>query len=289
MSVRKRVNDSRMEPSRSASPTWWLVFKNELHDLWIGGRALPFLLTYTIVVGIGSFLAVRSSQLDLIPPKEMVFSLVRTSIYLGVFMGVILGADSLSGSRERAVLEPLLLTPASRRQIVIGKFLASISPWPVAMAVSLPCLAGLSQGDAILGPNLLWGMLVGSLLVLGFVGLGMLVSFWSTSNTTSLFVSLCLFLLFLLPALLPGRAQKGMVGKFFQRVNPLAAADEFLEKIVVNNRTLQEFGSWLKVPIVFPILILGLLLLYAGPRLRLQAGRARMSRQHWGRVARASA
>jgi len=101
-------------------------------------------------------------------------------------------------------------------------------------------------------------------------------------------VSLALYLLFLLPALLPGQAQKGLVGKFFQRANPLAAADEFLEKIVVNNRTLHEFGSWLKGPIVFSILVIALLLFYAGPRLRLQAGRASMIRPFWGRVARAS-
>jgi ABC-type transport system involved in multi-copper enzyme maturation permease subunit len=288
MSDRQRVDDSRTRMSRSAPPSWWLVFKNELHNLWIGGRALPLILTYTIVVGIGSFLAVWNSQLDLIPPKEMVFSILRTSIYVGVFMGVILGADSLSGARERAVLEPLLLTPASRRQIMVGKFLASISPWPVALAVSFPCLVVLSQGDAILGPSLLWIFLVGSLLVLGFAGLGMLVSFWSASNTSSLFVSLCLYLLFLLPAFLPGRAQKGYVGKFFQRANPLAAADEFLEKILVNNQTFQKFESWLQGPIAFPILILGLLLLYAGPRLRLQAGRAKMSRTDSGKVAQAS-
>jgi ABC-type transport system involved in multi-copper enzyme maturation permease subunit len=288
MNVRQRVNDSRMKALRLALLTWWLVFKNELQNLWIGGRALPLILTYTIVVGICSFLEVRNSLTDLIPPKEMVFSILRTSIYVGIFMGVILGADSLSGARERAVLEPLLLTPASRRQIVVGKFLASFSPWPVALAVSVPCLVVLSQGDAILGPSLLWIFVVGSLLVLGFVGLGMLVSFWSSSNTSSLFVSLCLYLLFLLPAFLPGRAQKARVGKFFQRANPLAAADEFLEKILVNNQTLQKFGDWLEGPILFPLLILGLLLLYAGPRLRLQAGRARMSRAHSGGVAQTS-
>jgi ABC-2 type transport system permease protein len=203
-------------------------------------------------------------------------------------MGLILGADSLSGARERRVLEPLLLTPASRRQIVLGKFLASISPWLVALVVSVPCLAVLSQGDAILGTTLLWGLPVGSLLVFGFVGLGMLVSFWSSSNTSSLFLSLCLYLLFLLPALLPNRAQKGTVGKFFQRSDPLAAADQFLERIIVNNNPFQEWADYLTSPILFPFIILGLLLAYAGPRLRLHAGMKRMSRPFWGRVARTS-
>ncbi len=286
--VKRSVSDGRVVASRSGWPAWWIVCSRDLFELWIGGRALILLLVYAIVVGAASFVSVSNSQVDLIPPKEMVWTTLQTSIYVGVIMGVIVGADTLSGARERARLEMLLLTPASRRQIVAGKFLAAASPWPLALAVSVPFLAVLSQGDAILGQALYWGIIVGSLLVVGFTGLGMLVSFWCNSNRTSLFVSLALYLLFLLPALLPGQAQKGLVGKFFQRANPLAAADEFLEKIVVNNRTLHEFGSWLKGPIVFSILVIALLLFYAGPRLRLQAGRASMIRPFWGRVARAS-
>ncbi len=261
-----------------AWPGWWLVCSRELRDLWMGGRALVLLLLYTVIVGVASFLSASRSQFDLIPPKEMVFSTVQISIYVGVFMGVILGADSLSGARERAVLETLLLTPIRRRSIVVGKFLACSSPWPAALAVTVPCLAVLAQGDPIVGRALLWGVIIGSLLVLGFTGLGVLVSFWSNSNKTSLFVSLTLYLVFLLPSLLPGQAQKGLVGKFFQRSNPLAAADEFLEKILVNNRTVPEFQSWLQGPVVFPILVIGLLFLYAAPRLRLYAGRARTIR-----------
>ena len=265
--------------SRAPWPAWWVVCARDMHELWIGGKALILLLVYTIVVGAASFVSVSNSQLDLIPPKEMVWTTLQTSIYVGVFMGVIMGADSLSGARERARLETLLLTPASRTQIVVGKFLAAMSPWPLALAVSVPCLAVLAQGDAILGLALSWGILLGSLLVVGFTGLGVLVSFWCNSNRTSLFVGLTVYLLFLLPALLPGQAQKGLVGKFLQRSNPLAATDQFLERVVVNNALWRDWASWFKGPVAFFTLVLVLLLVYAAPRLQLEAGRARLIRQ----------
>ena len=129
---------------------------------------------------------------------------------------------------------------------------------------------------------------MGSLLVVAFTGLGVLVSFWCNSNRTSLFVSLTIYLLFLLSAMLPGQAQKGLVGKFLQRSNPLAAADQFLERVVVNNAHWRDWASWFKGPVVFFILVLALLLLYAAPRLRLEAGRARRIRPFWGRLARAT-
>jgi ABC-2 family transporter protein len=272
----------------SSSPglfAWWVVCRRDLQDLWVGGRALMLLLVYTVVIGVMTFLMVQNSLLDLTPPKEMVWSTLQTCMYVGVFMGLLIGADTLSGARERAMMETLLLTPASRTQIVIGKFLAAMSPWPAAMLVTFPCLLVVAQGDAILYLALKWVAFVGSLLVIGFTGLGMLVSFWSNANRTSLFISLSIYVLFLLPALLPGQAQKGLVGKFFQRSNPLAAADEFLEKVIVNNRSLHDYGSWLKGPYVFPIVVFILLFLYAAPRLRLEAGGKRLFRMNWGRKA----
>ena len=265
---------------------WWLVCRRDLHDLWIGGKALLLVLVYTIVIGTSTYLMVRSSQLDLTPPKEMVWATLQTCMYVGVFMSLLIAADTLSGARERAMMESLLLTPASRTQIVAGKFLASMSPWPAAMVVTYPCLLVVSQGDPILYPAIKWVGYVGSLLVFGFTGLAMLVSFWSTSNRTSIFISLSIYVLFLLPALLPGQAQKGLVGKFFQRSNPLAAADEFLEKVIVNNRSLHDYGSWLKGPYVFPIVVFVLLFLYAAPRLRLEAGGRRLFRLSWGHTPR---
>jgi hypothetical protein len=264
---------------------WWVVCRRDLQDLWVGGRALMLLLVYTVVIGVMTFLMVQNSLLDLTPPKEMVWSTLQTCMYVGVFMGLLVGADTLSGARERAMMETLLLTPASRTQIVIGKFLAAMSPWPAAMLVTFPCLLVVAQGDAILYLALKWVAFVGSLLVIGFTGLGMLVSFWSNANRTSLFISLSIYVLFLLPALLPGQAQKGLVGKFFQRSNPLAAADEFLEKVIVNNRSLHDYGSWLKGPYVFPIVVFILLFLYAAPRLRLEAGGKRLFPMNWGRKA----
>jgi ABC-2 type transport system permease protein len=280
------MNAPRAHRSGPGLLAWWVVCRRELQELWVGGRALMMLLVYTVVIGVTTFLMVSNSQLDMTPPKEMVWSTLQTCMYVSVFMGLLIGADTLSGARDRSALETLLLTPVSRTQIVLGKFLASMSPWPAAMAVTIPCLLVVSQGDPILVPSIKWVGFVGTLLVIGFTGLGMLVSFWSTSNRTSLFTSLTIYLLFLLPALLPGQAQKGLVGKFFQRSNPLAGADEFLEKVIVNNRSLHDYGTWLKGPVVFPIIVIVLLFVYAAPRLRLEAGGASLFRLPWGRQAR---
>jgi len=283
MKDKQNMSDSRIKSSGSALPTWWLVFTRELADLWIGGKALVLTVIYSIVLGIMVYVLASSEELSLIPPKELAYEMLKNAMAVSLFIGLIIGADSVSGERERATFESLLLTPTSRSQIIVGKFLAGLSIWPAAFLIAIPYLQVLAQGDEILGPTILWGGLLGTVLALAYTGLGMLASFWSNSNKTSYFVSLGLYILFLVPAQLPGRAQTGAAGQFLQWVNPLAATNHFLSKHLVNYEPLSIFWTWLISPVVFAVLVLGLLFLYAGPGLRLEAG---TSSKFWSRLGR---
>ena len=250
---------------------WWRVFVRELSDLWLGGKALYLILGYAVYLGFKSWSQVRTSQSNLIPPKEMVFATLQVVYYTGGLIGMIVGADSISGERERGTLEALLLTPAHRVQFVLGKFLAALSPWPVVLLISVPFLHVLAQGNPVFRQSLYWGSFVGTLLVIGFTGTGMLVSFWSNSNRVSLFVSLGIYLVILLPTTWAGRAVRGDLAKTVQRLNPLEGANEMLEKILVNNRSISSYELWLRTSEVFALVVVAVLFLYAASRLSIEA------------------
>jgi ABC-2 type transport system permease protein len=252
---------------------WWLVLKRELRNLWIGGRALNLSVGYAVLLGAYSYWLVQDSTQSLIPPKEMVFELVKIAMIFSVFMSVVIAADSLSGERDRATLETMLHTPVSRRQIVVGKFLAAASTWPVALLITLPYLYVLAQGDEVFGQAARWSAILGTVLTPAFAALAVLVSFWSNNNKTSMFVNIALYLMFLLPTQLPGHAQGGSMGLLFQALNPLAGTRHFLAGILVNNRTPAEYGWFLWSSGVFFVAVLVLLFWYAAPALGLDGGR----------------
>jgi hypothetical protein len=139
------------------------------------------------------------------------------------------------------------------------------------MLIVIPYMRVLSQGDEVFRHAVPWASFLGTLLAPAFTAMGMLTSIWSNSNRTSLFTSLGLYILFLLPSQLPGRAQTGFAGSLLQQVNPIAAANHFLSKILVNNRTLLEWWPFLIAPAVFALFVYVLLFYYAAPDLRLEA------------------
>ena len=256
---------------RSDRPVWWLVFRQELDDLWVGGKALNLLILFGLLMSITAFLLATNSELSLTPPRVMIVVMIQSAITFGLFIGLVIASESISGERERATLEPLLLAPASRRQVVFGKFLAALTPWPIASLFCVPYVVVLAQGDLALWPALAWGAVVGTLAVVAFAGLGMLVSVWSNSSRTSLFVGLLIYIVALLPSQLPGEFQETAAGAFVQAVDPLEAVRQFLVKGFVDVRPVEELWPLLYTPIIVTGLILIVIFLYAAPRLGLEA------------------
>jgi ABC-2 type transport system permease protein len=280
--VGAEVHPRATRRSSSTRGAWSTVLRQEVVELWVGGRAINMLILYSCLLGLVTFLLATNSELNLIPPKEMVFLTLLNSISFGVFIGLIIGADAVSGERERGTLEVLLLTPTSRRQLMLGKLLAALTPWPAAFLISTPALIVVAQGDDVVGQALFLGAILGTLLAVAFTGFGLLVSTWSNSNKTSMLICLLVWLLLLLPTQLPGEAQKGDFGYWVQRINPMQASSEFLEKVLVNNRTVAEKEPFLRASWLSAVIVLLVLFLFAAPRLRLVAGRALRVRARWG-------
>src|SRR6266498_5445837 len=127
MSEKENLNSRQIESWHSAAPAWWVVLSRELADLWVGGKALYMIVAFSILLGIETFVLATNFELSLYTPQETVFEILKSVIQISLLIGLIIGADSISGERERATLEGLLLTPATRRQIIFGKFLGALS------------------------------------------------------------------------------------------------------------------------------------------------------------------
>lgn len=258
-------------PSRSV---WWLVFRGEIEELWVAGKALNLLILFTCLMSLTAFLLATNSELSLTPPRLMIVTTIQAAITFGLFIGLVLASESVSGERERATLEPLLLAPASRRQIIAGKYLASLSPWPIAYLITIPYVAVLSQGDIALSTALVWGAITGTIVVITFTGLGMLASMLSNSSRTSLFVSLVIYLIALLPSQLPGEFQRTPLGTMLRLVNPLEAARQFMIQGFIEVKPVSELWPLLYAPIVATLVVIAIIFFVAVPRLGLEAGAA---------------
>jgi ABC-2 type transport system permease protein len=236
--------------STPRSPAWAIVAGQELRDLWLGGRGLLLSLAFSGLLSVLSYLVATNQALNFLEQRESVNLTLQVAIAVGAMLALLVGADAISGERERGSLESLLLTPVSRLQLTGGKLLAALSLWVAAFVVTIPYVWFLGRGIGIVGDALASGALVGTLLAIFLVSFGMLVSIFAGSNRVSLSVSLFLLLALFAPTQFPTSAQQGWAGDLFLRANPLTAGEHYVGKIVVDGHPWSQDASWLVSPVI---------------------------------------
>ena len=257
---------------RGAVPGWRIVAGQECRDLWVSGRGPVLLFAFSVLLSVMTYLAGTNQVLNFLEQREAVNLTVQIAVAVGVLVTLVVCADAISGERERGTLESLLLAPISRRAIMLGKMLASLSLWLAAFLVSVPYVWTLGRGVSVVGPALLLGLLVGTLLAVALAALGLLISALSSSNKVSLAVSLFLLLALFVPTQLPGGAPKGWFGDALVRLNPVGSAMRYFTAVLVTGHDWTRDLSYLISPLLTAVLAGGAVVIASSRIVRLTTG-----------------
>jgi len=250
---------------------WMVVAERELRDLWLAGRGLPLLLAYSVLLSVTSYLVAANQALNFLEQREAVSLTLQVAVAVGALLVLLGAADSVSGERERGALESLLLSPAPRRALIIGKGVAALSLWAAAWAVSVPYVWYLARGVGVVGVAVASGLIVGSLLALFLAGYGLLISTILSSNRLSLSVSLFALLALYAPTQMPTAVQNSWIGELLLRVDPFTAGLRYLGRLIINGHSPGQDAGWLIGPIVAAV-VAASLALAAANRLTLHGG-----------------
>jgi ABC-2 type transport system permease protein len=258
-------------PNQAAGPAWLVVAERELRDIWLGGRGLSLILAYTTLLSVTSYLVAANQALNFLEQRESVALTLQVAVAVGALLVLVAAADTVSGERERGTLETLLLTPAPRRALLLGKGVAALSLWVVAFAVSIPYAWYMGRGVGVATVSLASGLVVGSLLAVFLAGMGLLISTFSPSNRLSLSVSLFILLALFAPTQMPTALRTVWAGELLARVDPFSAGMQYVSALVINGHSPVREAPWLIGPFMAAALAGGAAIA-AGSRLRLGKG-----------------
>jgi ABC-2 type transport system permease protein len=251
---------------------WLVVAEQESRDLWTSGRGLILLFLFSILLSAVTYLTSTNQALNFLEQRESVNLVLQLAVAVGVLVTLVVSADGISGERERGTLESLLVTPISRRSIILGKLISALTMWFATFLVSVPYVWVLAKGVGILGEALALGFFVGTLVAVGLGSIGLLISGICNSNKASIAVSVFLLLILFAPTQLPSGLPQGWFFEVLLRANPVASALAYISSMLVEGHGWTQDLSYLITPLLTAIIAGGALVI-AGPRLvRLRPG-----------------
>ena len=227
-----------------------VVARQELRDLWIGGRGLVLAFGFSVLLSAITYLGATNQALNFLERREAVNLTLQVAVGVGALLALLAAADAISGERERGTLESLLLTPVAREGLVAGKLVAAFSLWLGALLLTVPYVWFLGHDVGAAGEAIGTGALAGTLLAVGLTAFGIVVSALADSNRISLSVGLFTLLALFAPTQLPAGAQHGWAGEALLRVNPVTAAEHYVGAVVVDQHGWTRDLSWLASPLI---------------------------------------
>jgi len=250
---------------------WRVVWITELQRLWLGPRGPLLLFVFSLFLSFYILLLAADPEINVISQRKMIDQTIQITILVGVFVALLLAADSISGERDQRSLEHLLLTPVPRWQLVIGKLLAIVSLWLGMMLIAIPYIALVAKGTDVVIAALLLLIIPGTLLVVMSAGVGVLVSGLSSTNLISFAVAFTVMLLLAAPTQLPPAVKDVTFVHWLIVSNPITAVASYQSAVIDGEIWTKGLGLLLS-PIITVILITGLVPYILNRRLSLQGG-----------------
>lgn len=216
-------------------PGWYIIFSREFHRIWLGWGGPLFLLTTSLCFSIYVVLLAIDPEINVISQQKMIDQTLSVTIFVGMVVVLLIGANSISGERDSKSLETLLLTPIPRWQLAIGKLLTTLSLWIGLILISIPYLALIAKGTDTLAVSLFILLIPGTLLIILSAGIGVLVSGLAPTNFFSFLCAVSILLLIAAPILVPNSVKELPVVAFIMLLNPITAVAGFQTSAIADS------------------------------------------------------
>jgi ABC-type transport system involved in multi-copper enzyme maturation permease subunit len=215
-----------------------LIARKEGGDLLLSLRGLGWLATMAVVLSVFGLLLVGNTELSLLDNAQVVYDMSGIVTALGALLAVVVGTDAVAGERERGTLVALLLTPATRNSILLGKLGGQAIAWAVMYAIALPYVWAVGSTGQNLVDGAVCVAMLGTPVVLGFGFLAMGLGARLDSARSSLLTGLIALLLSASPLLLGPSLRQSAIGRAFDAVNPFSGALNAYDAVIIDSQSI---------------------------------------------------
>jgi ABC-2 type transport system permease protein len=237
------------------------LLKKETKEHIFSIKGLGFLFVVSLLLSIMSFGFISVKELSLLDQPTVVMTAFRLLLGINILIAMVIGSTMIAGEKERGTLESLLLTPLTKRKIILGKLLAIIVFWLMVTLISLPYFIVLAYGTSMLPTILFFLYVVGTALVVAFSSIALIFSTLLSSTKNAMMMGILVFLITIVPMFLSTTMKKAGFASWINRYSPVSASMKTMKDLFINRLGASDIAVDL-VPVLAFVLI-AVLLAYA--------------------------
>lgn len=226
------------------------IIKKEIRGNFYEMKGNIWLIIVAIIFSVVSYSLVSVKELSLLAQTEVIVTIGKLIIALGLLITIILASISFSNEKEKSTLESLLLTPIPKMQLAIGKLIGVLLMGILVFIISLPYIITLSYGTGLVIRATIFILIIGSIVAFSYGSISIALSILLGSSKNAIITSIIIFILTGLPSLLSTSTKKAGFGAVIEKISPLSNTFNLMKAGIIEK---QGFAGILKF--IIPILI----------------------------------
>lgn len=240
------------------------MVKKELRESLYESKGLWMIAAVSVILTALCILATTIREASAFSQTDVLQYAIKAVLFLTLMVCMVLGASSFVAEREENTLESLLLTPISKLQLTLSKYVGSLLIGFVLLLVSVPYILAISAGSGLTASALFISFFCGLLTLLAFTGIAVMLSVLLESTKASILTSVLILLVLTFPAFLKGILKLSAVGRFFLSIDPIACCFNLMEKMLVDQVSVFSLMQYVLPLLVFAAIGIALLVWGSG-------------------------
>lgn len=235
------------------------MVKKEFHESLYDSKGLWMIVAVSGILTALCILVMSIKEGSVLAQNDILQYAIKAVLFLTLTVSMVLGASSMIAEREENTLESLLLTPISKKNIALAKYMGVILIGEILYITSIPYLVAIGVGSGIGGAAIFITFFGGSLLLVAFVALSMVLSIMMKSSKASVLTSILIMIVLTLPAMIQGIFKLSAVGTFILKIDPVACCFDMMTRMLTDKASFFTLGNYILPLILFAVVSLGLL------------------------------
>jgi ABC-2 type transport system permease protein len=230
------------------------IIEKELRESLYENKGLWMIVVFSCLLSTFAILIVFMKEGSVLAQSDILQIAIKIVLFVTLLVSMVLGASSFVTEREGHTMESLLLTPISKPQLTMAKYMGVLAVGFILLLVSVPYLIVIGEGSGLVPSALFITFFNGTLLLLAFSALSVVFSILYTTSRASILASILVLAVFASPAFMQGLLKVSPLGAWILRIDPFANWFAMMSTMLVDRKSILVMGSN-TVPLVVLVII----------------------------------
>jgi len=226
------------------------IIKKEFKESLYENKGIWMMVAAAFILSALCFLVTNMKEGSVLAQNDILQYAIKAVLFITLTISTVLGASAFASEREENTLESLLLTPISKLNLTLAKFLGVFVIGIILCLVSIPYLIAIGLGSGLVLQAILVTFFCGILLLLAFTSISIGLSVLMGNSKASVLTSVLVVLILTFPAFIQGLFKMSPVGTFFLKYDPMASCFNMMKSMLSD-----KLSFFSQMQYILPILL----------------------------------